>query len=156
MDSTHNSNALKWKLFTIMARSEYGRWVPCAHTLSKTEDGNIVATFLQTIKEWCGGRNAWRLRYIITDDSAAEQKAVRLAFRGLKDGEQEVDHYLCRKHSERTLKENLRGDACKKSFEHLYKALYYRFSEQGCLDEIHTAIKHAPNDQKKSYIEKIG
>ena len=151
MDSTHNTNALKWKLFTVMARSEHGRWVPCAHMLSPTEDGNIVAAFLRKIKEWCGGRGAWRLRYMITDDSAAEQKAVRLAFRGLEEGEQQVDHFLCRKHSERTLKLKLAGDSCKKSFEHLYKALYYRFSEQGCLDEIHEAIAKAP-ESKKEYI----
>ena len=153
MDSTHNSNALKWKLFTVMARSEHGRWLPCAHMLSPTEDGNIVAAFLRKIKEWCGGRGAWRLRYIITDDSAAEQKAVRLAFRGLEEGEQQVDHFLCRKHSERTLKERLSGDACKKPFEHLYKALYYRFSEHGCLEEINAAISHAP-ESKKDYIRK--
>ncbi len=153
MDSTHNTNTLKWKLFTVMARSEHGRWIPCAHMLSPTEDGNIVAAFLRRIKLWCGGRGAWRLRYMITDDSAAEQKAVRLSFRGLEEGEQQVDHFLCRKHSERTLKRELGADNCKKSFEHLYKALYYRFSEQGCLDEIHAAINAAP-DSKKEYIRK--
>ena len=149
MDFTHNSNALKWKLFTVMARSEHGKWIPCAHMLSPTEDGNIVGAFLRKIKDWCGGRGAWRLRYMITDDSA--QKAVRLAFRGLEEGEQQVDHFLCRKHSERTLRLKLAGDICKASFEHLYKALYYRFSEQGCLDEIHAAIAKAP-DSKKEYI----
>ncbi len=153
MDATHNTNTLKWKLFTIMARSEHGRWIPCAHMLSATEDGNIMSEFLRKVKQWCGGRGAWRLRYMITDDSAAEQKAVRLAFRGLEEGEQQVDHFLCRKHSERTLKEKLGADSCKKSFEHLYKALYYRFSEQGCKDEVHAAINAAP-DHKKEYIRK--
>ena len=149
MDATHNTNTLKWKLFTVMARSEDGRWIPCAHMLSATEDGNIVGAFLRKIKQWCGGRGAWRLRYMITDDSAAEQKAVRLAFRGLEEGEQQVDHFLCRKHSERTLKRELGADSCKKSFEHLYKALYYRFSEQGCLDEVHAALNAAPDSKKK-------
>ena len=90
MDSTHNSNSLKWKLFTLMARSEHGRWIPCAYMLSMTEDGNIIGAFLRKVKAWCGGRGAWRLRYIVTDDSAAEQKAVRIAFRGLEDGEQDL------------------------------------------------------------------
>ena len=54
MDSTHNTNTLKWKLFTIMSRSEHGRWVFCAHMLSPTEDGNIVGAFLRKIKMWCG------------------------------------------------------------------------------------------------------
>ncbi len=26
MDAIHHSNALKWKLFTVMARSEHGKW----------------------------------------------------------------------------------------------------------------------------------
>ena len=89
MDATHNSNALKWKLFTVMARSEHGKWVPCVFMLSPTEDGNIVAAFLRKIKEWCRGRGAWRLCYMITDDSVDEHKAVRLVFRGLEEGEQQ-------------------------------------------------------------------
>ena len=153
MDSTHNTNTLKWKLFTVMARSEHGRWIPCAHMLSPTENGNIVSAFLRKIKAWCGGRGAWRLRYMITDDSAAEQKAVRLAFRGLEEGEQQVDHFLCRKHNERTLERELGAGNCKKSLEDLYKALYYRFSEHGCLEETNAAIHKAP-DSKKEYIRK--
>ena len=153
MDSTHNTNTLTWKLFTIMARSEHGRWIPCAHMLSLTEDGNIIGAFLRRVKAWCGGRGAWRLRYMITDDSSAEQKAVRLAFRGLEEGEQEVDHFLCRKHSERTLKRELGGEGCKQSFEHLYKALYYRHSAPGCMEEINAALAAAP-DSKKEYIRR--
>ena len=45
----------------------------------------------------------------------------------------------------------MRGDACKKSFEHLYEALYYRFSEPDCLDDINAAINEAP-EFKKNYI----
>ena len=70
MDSTHKTNHLDWKLFSLIVRDEHAKWIPCAHMLSDNEDGDIVATFLILIKQWCGG--AWRLRYIITDDSAAE------------------------------------------------------------------------------------
>ena len=28
MDSTHNTNQPKWKLFTLMIRDEYGSWIP--------------------------------------------------------------------------------------------------------------------------------
>ena len=62
-----------------------------------------------------------------------------------------MDYFLCRKHSERTLKKQLGVDNCKKFFEHLYKALYYHFSEHGCLEEIHAAI-NAALDSKKEYI----
>ena len=64
-----------------------------------------------------------------------------------------MDHFLCRKHSERTLKRELGGEACKQSFEHLYKALYYRFSSNGCMQEINAALAAAP-DSKKQYIRR--
>ena len=45
--------------------------------LASNEDGDIIGEFLRQIKQWS---RAWRLRYIITDDSAAEQRGVSLAF----------------------------------------------------------------------------
>ncbi|KAF8435878.1 hypothetical protein BGX38DRAFT_1216159, partial [Terfezia claveryi] len=39
----------------------------------------------------------------MTDDSAIEQRAIRLAFPSLNAGEQEVAHLLCSVHSNRTL-----------------------------------------------------
>jgi len=42
-------------------------------------------------------------QYIMTDDSAIEQRAIRLAFPGLNTGEQEVTRLLCSVHSNRTL-----------------------------------------------------
>ena len=152
MDSTHNTNALKWKLFTVMVRDEYGSFWPCGHMLSSNEDADIVAAFLKVIKRWLKG--GWRPRYAVTDDSAAEQKAVRLAFRGLQDGEQEVSHFLCRTHSERTLNRALGGDKCKKSKEHLYKALYFRKTRPGCEDSINEALVAAPDDETRKYITK--
>ena len=154
MDSTHDTNNIKFFLFTLMARTEHNKWLPCAHMLSKSEDGDIIAAFLKQVKRWCGGRGGWLLRYMITDDSAAEQRGVSLAFRGLIDGEQEVDHLLCRKHSERTLGRRLQTEACKEARKHLYAALYYRLSEPGCDDSINKAIRAAPNQQMKDYIQK--
>ena len=34
MDATHGTNQLRWKLFTLMVRSEVGVWAPVAHILS--------------------------------------------------------------------------------------------------------------------------
>ena len=154
MDSTHNTNHLGWVLFTIMVRSGHGRWLPCAHMLCDHEDGDIIGVFLRQVKIWCGGRGRWRLRYFITDDSPAEQRAVQLAFRGLNDGEQEVDHFLCRKHSERTLKMRLAGPAYAKACKHLYSALYFRKTRMGCEESIQAAIDAAPNQEKRDYIYK--
>ena len=72
MDSAHNSSYLEWKLFTIAARSEHGRWIPCAHMLPEYEDDDIVAAFLRKVKKGCGGGDGWLLRYMIADDSVAE------------------------------------------------------------------------------------
>lgn len=124
MDSTHNTNLLKWKLFTLMIRDGCGCWIPGAHMLAEAEDGDIIGGFLRQIKRWT--RRAWRLRYIITDDSAAEQRGVNLAFRGLIDGEMEVSNFLCRTHSERTLNRKLAEAAYKNSKKHLYDALYFK------------------------------
>lgn len=151
MDSTHDSNSLKWKLFSLMVRDEHACWWPCAHMLSSNEDGDIIEAFLICVKNWC---RRWIPRYAITDDSAAEQRAVRLAFRGLDAGEQEVSHFLCRTHSERTLNRQLAGDRCKKSRDHLYKALYLRKTGGGCEDSITAALAAAPDQKTEDYIRR--
>ena len=150
MDSTHNINALKWKLFTVMVRDGYGRYWPCGHMLSSNEDGDIIVAFLRCLQKWC---RAWHPRYAIIDDSAAEQRAVKLAFRGLRAGEQEVSHFLCRTHSERTLNRKLAGDKCKKSKEHLYRALYFRKTRGGAEDSVNEALAVAPDDVTHKYIK---
>jgi hypothetical protein len=43
MNSTHNTNQLKWKLFTLMIRDEYDSWILEVHILTKNEDGDIIA-----------------------------------------------------------------------------------------------------------------
>ncbi|KAF8421730.1 hypothetical protein BGX38DRAFT_1239967 [Terfezia claveryi] len=47
----------------------------------------------------------------MTDDSAIEQRTIRLAFPGLNAGEQEVAHLLCSVHSNRTLLRRLGSNA---------------------------------------------
>lgn len=153
MDSTHKTNKLGWYLFTVMVRDEGNSWIPYAYFLSMYEDGDILATTLRQIKEWCRPYTGWKLRYFITDDSAAEQRAVKLAFRGLIDGEIEVSHFLCRVHSERTLRRNLSPKKYSTSFAHLYKALYIRHTKPSCEDEIRTALRSTP-PKKQRYIER--
>ena len=68
------------------------------------------------VKKWCGGRGGWRLRYMLTDDSAAEQRAVRLAFQGLEEGITEISHLLYVFHSEQTLKRNFSGPRYKRTY----------------------------------------
>ena len=98
--------------------------LPCAHTASKTEDGNIMAAFFfAKIKDWCRRRRAWRFRYMVTDDFAARglekvnSRWITLYAPSIANGDD----------AERTT-EN--GDACKEnpSNTYLYKALYDRSS----------------------------
>jgi hypothetical protein len=102
MDSTHKTNLLGWYLYTLMVRDRYDNYIPCAHLLTDGEDSNILSAALCTIKRWC--RNLvtneyeqWEPRYFLTDDSAAEQLAIKKAFRGMYElgGEIEVKHLLC-------------------------------------------------------------
>ncbi len=119
--------------------------------LSDNENGDIVAVFLQQIETWC--RNSWQLKYIITDDSAAEQRAVKLAFSGSIEGELEVSHFLFCIYSERAMNRTLAGDACAEARGHLYRALYYRKTAIRCEDSINSAINAAPLS-KRAYLKR--
>ena len=66
----------------------------------------------------------WQPRYVMTDDSAIEQRAIRLAFPGLHVGEQEVDHLLCSVHSNRTLLRRLGSNTSKPIYQLLKHAMY--------------------------------
>lgn len=121
--------------------------------LSQYEDGDVIAEFLRTVKKWCGGRDGWLLRYIITDNSAAKQRAVKLAFRGLEVGKMEVQHLLYRRHREQTLKRKLGGKDCREASDHLCKALHLRSTHAGYLESIYAAINAAPEGKRK-YIER--
>ncbi|KAN0069258.1 hypothetical protein V8E54_012887 [Elaphomyces granulatus] len=62
MDATHDSNKLKWLLYTIMK-----------------QDSDIVVVGLREIHGFC--RDRWTPKWILTDDSAGEQSAARKAFK---------------------------------------------------------------------------
>ena len=66
----------------------------------------------------------WQPRYVLTDDSAIEQRAIRLAFPGLSAGEQEVTHLLCSVHSNRTLLRRLGSNTNKPIYQLLKHAIY--------------------------------
>ncbi|RPB23976.1 hypothetical protein L211DRAFT_849142 [Terfezia boudieri ATCC MYA-4762] len=75
-------------MFSFLVRNEHNVWIPMAHLVVERENGEIIAEGLRhRIKQWYSGK--WQPRYIMTDDSAIEQCAVRLTFPGLNAGEQE-------------------------------------------------------------------
>lgn len=111
MDSTHDTNYPHWQLYTLAVRDTTSKFHMVAHILAMQEDGDIDAEALRVLKRWCGGKGGWNLRYMLTDDSAAEQRAVRLAFLRLIADEQEVTHLLCVFRSEQTLKRKFKGSS---------------------------------------------
>jgi hypothetical protein len=90
---------------------------------------------------------------MLTDDSAGEQCAVRKAFRGLIDGEQEVTHLLCKVHSQRTIDKKLKGPAFTTTRKHLAAALYHRRTRAGCEESIQAALRAVPRS-RYNYLEK--
>ena len=148
MDATHDTNHLKWLLYTVMVRDSSGSWLPLAHFLTEKGDGDIIALALRKIKGWSG----WIPRYFITDDSTAEQRAVRLVFPGYIIGEIEVDHLLCRVHYERTINRRLAGDTLVKCRRHMLSALKNRRTQLGCDNSLEQAIAAYKCDKDKAYI----
>lgn len=146
----HNINEFKWKFFNLMIRDEQNSWWFCVYMLISNENDDIIVVFLRCMKKWT---RAWRFRYAVIDDFVAKQRIVRLIFRDLKIDEQEMNHFLCRTHSKRTLNRNLVDDACKKTRKHLYSALYYRKFNISCEKNI-KVVKIVALDSKKTYIER--
>ncbi|KAN0067417.1 hypothetical protein V8E54_014507 [Elaphomyces granulatus] len=105
MDSTHKTVRLKWYLFTVFVRDEVGSWIPASFFLTQKQDAEIIEACLRRLIEWCGRLEGWALKYMLTDDSAAEQLAVRNAFGyDPADENPRVQHLLCTKLSWETLK----------------------------------------------------
>ena len=121
-DATHKLNHWGHHMFSFLVRNEYNIWIPTAHLVVERENGEIIAEGLKHIKNWCAGK--WQPRYVLTDDSAIEQRAIRLAFPGLTAGEQEVEHLLCSVHSNQTLLRRLGSDAYKPIYQLLKHAMY--------------------------------
>jgi MULE transposase domain len=57
MDATHKANLLKWLLYTVMVRNQYGSYVLAAHILTQKEDSDIIAAALWEIRGYC--RDRW-------------------------------------------------------------------------------------------------
>jgi hypothetical protein len=76
IDSTYDTNWLGWFLYTVIVRDEWGSCCPAAHFLTQKGDSNIIIAALKKLREWTGGKERWKCRWFLTDDSATEQRAV--------------------------------------------------------------------------------
>ena len=57
IDSTHKTNQLEWKLFTVMVRDKFGSWHSIGHAFLSHEFGELIAEFLLVLKKWSN----WKL-----------------------------------------------------------------------------------------------
>lgn len=138
MDSTHKTNILGWKLFTIMLRDSAKCYRPFAHFLTSIEDSEIIALCLQQIIEWAP---SWRPVYFLTDDSAAERAAVKIAF---GTG---IQHFLCVRHFDETLRRRFgQRTGYSDTLEHLLLALKTRTTRKSCEESIQAAIDTLPRE----------
>ena len=137
-DATHDTNTLGWRLFTLMIRDEHCQWIPGGHFLAATEDTDTIRDCFLAVQQLTKERpngNFWQPRFMLTDDSAAEQLAVKEAF------SYETDHILCHKHLDATLRKRFQGPRYQKTLGHLLSAVKQRRTkygfEQSCLNAIH-------------------
>lgn len=159
LDSTHKTNFLGWYLYTFMCRDEAGSFIPSCHLLTDGEDSNILAEAILVIKKWLNQGlqdwQHWKPRYFLTDDSAAEQLAIKKAFKGVYawGGEDEIKHFLCQVHSRRTIDKRIKDAEIRAE---LYSTLYYHTGKNQAELAVNRAIELAfkieqrknPNDSR--------
>ena len=148
MDSTHKTNRHDWKLYTLLARDQFGSWLSGGHFFVSAEEQKIVAKGLQILKRWA---HTWKPRYFLIDQSAIEENAVKHTFPGIMAGEQNIAIFYCTWHCRRTLQRNL--ESYGKSYELMLQAMY-KITRIGCEQTIQEAITATPLDTKKAYIHR--
>ena len=99
IDSTHKTNRYDYRLFTLYIRNSYGCWDVGAHFFISNKNFDTIAKALIIIRQFAPH---WRPRYILQDQSNTETNSIKLAFPGLKNGEQECDTLICTVHLVRT------------------------------------------------------
>ncbi|PKY62263.1 hypothetical protein RhiirA4_432418 [Rhizophagus irregularis] len=92
IDSTHKTNRYDCRLFTLYIRDYYGCWNVGAHFFVSKEDSVTIAEGLKIVRRFA---RHWSPRYFLSDQSNIESNSIRMAFPGLKNGEQDCDVIFC-------------------------------------------------------------
>ncbi|POG68934.1 hypothetical protein GLOIN_2v1777773 [Rhizophagus irregularis DAOM 181602=DAOM 197198] len=121
IDSTHKTNRYDCRLFTLYIRNSYGCWDVGAHFFVSKENSETVAM---------------------------ESNAIKMAFPGLKNGEQECDVFFCTVHVMRTWMSKIYE---KKTRQKMLHAMHKR-TRIGCESLIQEAINECANLTIKKYI----
>ena len=132
MDATHKTNNLSWSLFTIYIRDASGSWMPAGHMLLERQRASLIALAIRKLQEWVP---EWRPRYSVTDDSKAEQLAVRDAF--VASG---IEQYLCQWHVRQLFVKHFRAKYYPEVLRHLEHALLHARSEEQVREDLELAV----------------
>ncbi|RHZ62902.1 hypothetical protein Glove_334g80 [Diversispora epigaea] len=95
IDSTHKTNQYDYRLFTLYICNGYGCWDVGAHFFVSNEDSDTISEALKIVQRFAV---RWKPRYFLQDQSNAEENSIKLAFPGLKNGEQECEVIFCTIH----------------------------------------------------------
>jgi hypothetical protein len=125
----------KWKLFTSwMVRTEVNMITSTcpARALDQVRRWQCIGKDMAVVRSWIQELGQDRkIRHCLTDDSAAEERAIQIAFLEDNSVYGRVEHLFSKWHSKQTLDRQLHGDILNAANEHLKAALFNRRSEAG-------------------------
>ena len=147
IDSTHKTNKYDCRLFTLYIRNSYGCWDVGAHFFVSNEDSDTIMQSLKIVRQFA---HHWSPRYFLSDQSNIESNSIKMAFPGLKNGEQECDIFFCTVHVMRTWMSKIYD---KKTRQKMIEAMHKR-TKIGCGDLVQQAINECPNPIIKQYISR--
>ncbi|GES83591.1 hypothetical protein GLOIN_2v1777773 [Rhizophagus clarus] len=147
IDSTHKTNRYDFRLFTLHIRNTYGYWDVGAHFFVSNEDCDTVSKALKIIRKF---GNRWKPRYFLADQSHVEANSIKIAFPGLKYGEQECDVIFCTVHVMRTWMSKIYDS---KTRQKMIQAMH-KITKVGCESIIQQAIDECPVPTIKQYIKR--
>ncbi|CAB5203214.1 unnamed protein product [Rhizophagus irregularis] len=147
IDSTHKTNKYDWRLFTLYVRDTYGCWNVGAHFFVSNEDCDTVSEALKIVhSSFCH----WIPRYILSDQSSIEAKAIKKAFPGISAGEQECEVILCVVHVTRTWMTKI----YEKQTRNVMNAAMHKRTKIGCEKLVQDAINDCPVPAIQNYIKR--
>ncbi|CAB4432297.1 unnamed protein product [Rhizophagus irregularis] len=147
IDSTHKTNKYDWRLFTLYVRDTYGCWNVGAHFFVSNEDCDTVSEALKIVRSsFC----RWIPRYILSDQSSIEAKAIKKAFPGISAGEQECEVILCVVHVIRMWMTKI----YEKQTRDVMNAAMHKRTKIGCEKLVQDAINDCPVLTIQNYIKR--
>ena len=125
-----------------MVQIEVNIYLPCASALIQNEDSNTISKAMSIVQDQTKEvlSRDWAIRYCLTDDSTAKQRAVQIAFPANDSVYRAIYHLHYKWHSKITLDRQLSSKQLHKANKHLKAALFSRRSKASCDQSIQAAL----------------